>query len=94
MKDTTTIVAGQPARESDPPPEFRSAPREQREDLTCDVALQNPDDLAFAFTFGGPSGDVGLGSWIRPHPGHRDPPQRMVRLTITAAVEPVAGDLA
>jgi len=61
-------------------------------DLAGDVTLQAADDLRLGFPFGGAALGVGAGGRVRAQPGEHDPPQGMVGLTVTAGVEPVAGD--
>ena len=61
-------------------------------DLAGDVTLQAADDLCLGFAFFGAALGVGAGGRVRAQPGEHDPPQGMVGLTVTAGVEPVAGD--
>ena len=63
-----------------------------RIDLAGDVALQAADDLGLGLSFFRAAFDVGAGGRVRSHPGEHDPPQGMVGLPVTTAVEPVAGD--
>ena len=63
-------------------------------DLAGDVALEDADDLALGATLFHSALHVGLGLGIRRQPGDHDGPQGAVGLSIPAAVEPVAGDLA
>src|SRR6516165_2863469 len=64
-----------------------------RVDLAGDVTLQAADDLLLGQAFLAAPRDVGAGGRMRAHPGDHDPPQGVVGLPVTAAVEPPAGDL-
>ena len=62
--------------------------------LAGDVALEDAHDLEFGAAFDGAAFDVGTGARIVAHPGHHDPPQGVVGLTVAAAVQPVTDRLA
>ena len=59
-------------------------------DLASHVALQASHQLAFGQTLAGPSGDVGSGARVGPHPAHDDHVQGGVGLSVSAAVEAMA----
>jgi hypothetical protein len=61
------------------------------EHLPGDVSLQAPDDLPLRQPFLRPANHVLLGPAVPAHPRDGDPPQRVVRLTVAAAVQPVPG---
>ena len=63
-------------------------------DLARDVAFQAADDFLLGFPLGCAASGVGAGSPGGAHAGEHDPPQGVVGLAVTAAVEPVAGGLA
>jgi hypothetical protein len=55
---------------------------EQLEHLPGDVALEAADDLASGLTLRGPADHVGLGRRISDEPGHGDPPQGVIGLSV------------
>jgi general stress protein YciG len=63
-------------------------------ELAGDVALQAADDLSPGSALGCAAGDVGAGALVEPQPGQDDGVEGVVRRPVTAAVEPVAADLA
>ena len=60
-------------------------------DLAGDVALEAADDFLLRQALFGAPLDVGAGGGVGAHPGDHDPPQGVVGLPVTAAVEAVAG---
>src|SRR6266542_7139811 len=64
------------------------------EDLTGDVALEQPEDLFAAGAGGGAAGGVGAGLRVVHQPVVGDGPQGAVGGAVTAAVQPVALGLA
>ena len=57
--------------------------------LACDVTLEDAHDLALGLSRRGATRDVGAGARVGTHAGEHDPPQRMVRLPVPAAVESI-----
>ena len=62
--------------------------------LAGDVALEDPDDLAFGEAFLDAAVDVAAGAGVAAHPGHDDPPEGVVGLAVAAGVESMPDDLA
>jgi hypothetical protein len=60
------------------------------EDLTGDVALEQPEDLFAAGPGGGAAGGISAGLWVVHEPVVGDDPQGAVGGAVTAAVEAVA----
>ena len=64
------------------------------EDLARDIALQDPDDLALRTTLLRAAFRVLAGARVCGEASHDDAPQGLVGVSVTAAVEAVARDLA
>src|SRR5947209_7798416 len=60
---------------------------DEREELTCDVALQTAHDLGLGQSLRSPPFDVGPGRSVTAHAHQDDGPQRRVGLAVPAAVE-------
>ena len=63
-------------------------------DLAGDVTLEDADDLWLLSSFIEASCDVGAGTRVAAHAREHDAPQRMVGLSVPAAVEPMPDGLA
>ena len=62
--------------------------------LAGDVALEDPDDLPLGEALLDAAFHVAAGAGVAAHPGHDDPPERVVGLAVAAGVEPMPHDLA
>src|SRR5215204_5070873 len=91
-------IEGQPGLASGryrarPPLEIGSA-GEVSPGLAGDVALEDPDDLSLGEALLDAAFDLAAGAGVAAHPGHDDPPERVVGLAVAAGVETMPGDLA
>ena len=55
--------------------------------LTSDIALETPNDLALGLSLSGAAGSVALSALIISKAAHDDPPESAVALAIAATVE-------
>ena len=76
------------------PPLLISGAGEVSVDLASDVALEHAGDFGLGASLVEAAFDVGVGGGIGCQAGEHDPPQRMVRLTVPAPVESMAGEFA
>jgi hypothetical protein len=66
---------------------------QELEQVPGDGSFHAPSDLAWALAIAPAAGRVGTRGWVVAQPHQRHGMQRPVELAITAAVQPVTGDL-